>query len=168
MFMGRIAPAGTPPYMSPEQILGGNVDSRSDIWSAGITLFEMLTQERPFQGRTIAELVNNIVTAGVPKLSPELRFGHNLEIILERALAKRRELRYATADDFAADLRFFIRSMQEPSSEGQTVRVDGHEIISQNPSPPSDLARESITTFYPVALLIESADDAIFRFFEFV
>jgi serine/threonine-protein kinase len=98
---GRI---GTPTYMSPEQLKGeGVLDGRSDIYSLGIVLFEMLTGTPPYRADTPAQLLMQHVSAPVPPilaLKPELPAG--VEEIIRRALAKEREQRYATAADMVA------------------------------------------------------------------
>jgi serine/threonine-protein kinase len=66
---GNAALAGTPSYMSPEQMLGKDVDSRSDIWSAGITLFEIVTSGCPFIGENLSALRSRILTEDLLKFS---------------------------------------------------------------------------------------------------
>ncbi len=93
---------GTPSYMSPEQIAGGDIDSRTDIFSLGITLFEMLTGRKPFMGDSVVTITYNIVHEA-PTFPPGLPDW--LAAIIHKAIAKRPEDRYRTADDMAADLR---------------------------------------------------------------
>ena len=98
--------AGTLPYMSPEQLLGEQVDARSDIYSAGVVLFELSTQQLPFRDSLVPKLSNAILhqappapTALVPKLSIEF------ERIVLKCLEKDPGLRYQSAEDLATDLR---------------------------------------------------------------
>lgn len=97
---------GTPAYMSPEQILGHrNVDRSTDIWSMGVTLFELLTFSRPFTGTTTAALFEAIRTRAMPdprRLNPAIDRG--LAAILSVSLAKDPRRRYRSADAFADDL----------------------------------------------------------------
>lgn len=118
---GRAALAGTPPYMSPEQILGREVDARTDIWSAGITLFQVVTGRCPFVGENLSVLSSRIVNDDLPRLSGTNSHAGHFEAVLKKALAKNREARYASAGDFAADLRGLLREMQEAHPEIQPV-----------------------------------------------
>jgi serine/threonine-protein kinase len=93
---------GSPPYMSPEHATGSPVDGRSDLYSVGILLFEMLTGDRPFEGET-HELLRHHLTTTPPLLAarkPELAAHLELQALLDRALAKKREDRFADAGEF--------------------------------------------------------------------
>ncbi|HEX7508506.1 MAG TPA: serine/threonine-protein kinase [Polyangia bacterium] len=97
---------GTPYYMSPEQCEGkANIDHRSDIYSLGVILFEMLTGKVPFGGEGYGEIIVKHITAPVPSprtINP--RLPASVESIILRALAKPREDRFQTMDEFAAAL----------------------------------------------------------------
>jgi serine/threonine protein kinase len=97
---------GTPMYMSPEQVMGQTVDARSDIFSLGTVLYEVLTYENPFRGADITVILNKILNevpaplaTYLPNCPPEL------EQIAARALAKNREERYQAAEDLAFALQ---------------------------------------------------------------
>ena len=95
---------GTPAYMSPEQVTGRDVDSRTDLFSLGVIAYVALTGERPFTGDTAA-LMFNIVYAdpALPtKLNPRLGPGHDYLVL--RLLAKDRNQRYLSAREFLDDL----------------------------------------------------------------
>ncbi len=98
--------AGTPANMSPEQAQGKEIDSRSDIFSFGILLFEMLTGKMPFRAAGHAAVLRQIISAPAPPLS---RFRPGvptaLESIVSTALQKDREMRYTSMSVLAADLR---------------------------------------------------------------
>lgn len=112
--------SGTLPYMSPEQLLGDEADDRSDIYSAGVTLYQLLTGKLPFQDSVVTKLTNAVLhqepptpSSYVAKISPEL------ERIILKCLEKDRELRYQSARDLAADLR----RMETVSTHVTTVRA---------------------------------------------
>ncbi|MCR4302676.1 MAG: serine/threonine protein kinase [Gallionella sp.] len=97
---------GSPKYMSPEQVLGKVIDQRSDIFSLGVMLYEMLAGQAPFAGDNVnAIMYQTLNTAPVPPntLNPEVPEMANF--IIAKALAKGVEDRYQNARDFAADLR---------------------------------------------------------------
>jgi hypothetical protein len=98
---------GTLPYMAPEQIEGHEVDARTDIFSFGVLLYEMIAGRRPFAGNTRASLIAAIVGAEPPSLA-SLQPGtpHSLERLIDRCLAKEVELRWQTARDVATELRW--------------------------------------------------------------
>ncbi len=96
---------GTPSYMSPEQAVGDSVDSRSDIYSLGIILFEMLSGKLPYEATTPLAMVIKHTSEPVPHIldiNPNLPSG--IENVLEKAMAKNRDSRYATAAEMIADL----------------------------------------------------------------
>ena len=96
---------GSPHYLSPEQIRGDELDGRSDIFSLGVLLYEVLSRRRPFQGETLTTLVYQILHRDPPSIvvdRPEL--GTRLEGVLQRMLQKDRDERYKTAGEVARDL----------------------------------------------------------------
>ncbi len=103
---------GTPHYVSPEQVLGGEpgLDARTDVYSAGVTLYELLTLRVPFSGARAQEILGKIATkepTPVRRLNPAVP--RDLETICHTAMAKDRERRYASAADMADDLRRFLQ-----------------------------------------------------------
>src|SRR5437899_1542449 len=96
---------GTITYMSPEQINAQVVDGRTDIFSCGVMLYELLTGVVPFDGKDTASTLLKIIHEPPPPLKNFLdNYPPDLEDVIKRALAKDREERYATAEDFAFDL----------------------------------------------------------------
>ena len=100
---------GTAAYMSPEQAGGREVDHRTDIFSLGVVLYEMLAGQRPFRGASQVETMHAIINNPPLPLSqpPELRD------ILDKALAKDPKERYQHAGDFGLDLRRFLQKPSE-------------------------------------------------------
>ena len=97
---------GTPKYMSPEQVGGGALDHRSDIFSLGTVLYEMLTRSQLFHGRDLAEVMHKVTSFDPPppsRLNPEVPA--LLDLVVRRALAKKPAGRYASAWEMADDLR---------------------------------------------------------------
>jgi Tol biopolymer transport system component len=106
---------GTPVYMSPEQATGGRVDPRTDIYSLGCVLFEMLAGEPPFGGGTAAEVAARHLTEPPPVWGPRLAAAPSgLRRALARALAKRPEDRPATASEFADSIGTEERGEDSP------------------------------------------------------
>ena len=103
---------GTAQYLSPEQARGAPVDPRSDIYSLGVVLYEMLTGKVPFSGDTPVEIAMKHLSQ-VPEPPSKLRDGipHDLDAIVMRALAKDPEQRYATAEEMDADLARVARGV---------------------------------------------------------
>ena len=97
---------GTPAYMSPEQVQGDPADRRSDIWSFGVVLYEMLTGRLPFAGET-EQAVSYGIVHGNPEPVTALRSGLPVQLdrIVAKAMAKRAEQRYQNVADLMVDLR---------------------------------------------------------------
>jgi serine/threonine-protein kinase len=100
--------AGTVGYMSPEQIRGAAVDGRSDVFSLGVVLWEMLTGRRPFRGESHVETMNAILKEEPPPDPSVAALPPELDRILRRCLEKRRENRYHSAADLAHDLKALV------------------------------------------------------------
>ncbi len=97
---------GTPQYMSPEQARGQRVDERTDIFSLGATLYEMITGRKPFDGETVSDVIAAILMtepAPLSQIQPEAPA--ELQLIVSKALAKEREARYQSAKAFELDLK---------------------------------------------------------------
>jgi serine/threonine protein kinase len=97
---------GTVNYMSPEQLRGKPIDERTDIWSLGIVLFEMLTQRRPFVGETVSDVIAAVLERDVPPLA-ELRttMPREVETIIAKSLAKKADDRFRTARELVVSLK---------------------------------------------------------------
>jgi serine/threonine protein kinase len=150
------AALGSPKYMSPEQVLGQPVDPRSDIFSLGVVLYEMLTRKTPFErptDTTVFSMMHRI--AGEPhlparKLDPQIP--EALDAILTRALAKQPGQRYQRAGDMATDLRNF-RTM-DPRKTTSSVEYEKTQkidrtgtlatTVSRPPTPEEEKARAKL------------------------
>ncbi len=96
--------AGTLDYMSPEQARGEKLDQRTDLWSLGIVLYEMIARKRPFDGETESHVIVAILDKAVPSLRNDKSVPAGLRGIVQRALVKDRAKRYQTAREMLADL----------------------------------------------------------------
>jgi CHASE2 domain-containing sensor protein len=134
---------GTPSFMSPEQLAGKKVDGRSDIYSLGVMLFQMLAGVLPFRGDSMAELMYKIANEEAPNIRvirPELPDA--LADVVARSLSKRPETRYQEGGQFAADLRACMvhidamvgQSMTMPVSQGSSVSEATVSFTSAGPS----------------------------------
>ena len=107
---------GTFAYMSPEQVRGRAVDFRSDLFSLGVVLYEMLTARLPFEGGTITEVIDGVINHEPPALA---RFNYNIPAELERVvlklLAKDADYRYQSARELYIDLSAIARGLDHPS-----------------------------------------------------
>jgi serine/threonine-protein kinase len=122
---------GTVPYMSPEQVAGDRVDARSDLFSFGITLYEMVSGRRPFAGSSSAATASAILTA---QPEPLTRYRNDLpeelQRIVRKCLEKDRDRRYQSAADLKVDLENLRRDMQ--SGPRSTAGMGG---VVERPSP---------------------------------
>lgn len=115
---------GTLAYMSPEQATGEAIDQRTDIWSLGVVLYELLTGETPFRQDVRLATINAILNTDPDSVrSSNAALPADLDRIISRALEKDRELRYQTASDFRADLRRVLREIDSDGSGVEKIMV---------------------------------------------
>jgi serine/threonine-protein kinase len=104
---------GTVPYMAPERLRNENIDGRSDIFAAGVVLFQLVAGQLPFTGADNV-LMNKILNDPAPRLSSIRQdLPASLELIVDRALAKSLDDRYSTAEEMAADLSAVIVELRQ-------------------------------------------------------
>jgi serine/threonine-protein kinase len=161
---------GTPKYMSPEQIMGKPVDGRSDIFSLGVVLYQLLTGVSPFDASSVSTIMYRVIHE--PAVMPSLVIkdvSRAFEYILARALAKVPEQRYATAADMAADLRRFRELEADPGlplpgggiggqevaliqgGEGDATVIESTDTIPVRPSGGGDTAATTVRLAAPPA-----------------
>src|SRR6202158_2543841 len=126
---------GTPSYMSPEQVKGRAVDGRSDIFSLGVLLYEILTGEKPFPGQSITTVIYKIVNEDpVPPRQLNTSIHHGISDVVMKALAKDPDLRYQSCREMLEDLKNY-RAKPNTSAEGN---VDA-TLVSGLPKVPTTL-----------------------------
>src|SRR6266496_3142099 len=122
---------GTAHYMSPEQARSQKVDARSDIWSLGVVLYEMVGGSPPFRGETPSDCIASILTTEPPSLSGVLPdVPPQLESILQKALHKNSDERYQTIKEMLADLRNLKGGLEGQDSRPQT-KARAESIVSK-------------------------------------
>ncbi|MGA9770657.1 MAG: protein kinase [Blastocatellia bacterium] len=137
---------GTASYMSPEQLRGLRVDARTDIWSAGVVLYEMITGHRPFEDATTSDVIALILQNEPPPLAgfaPHVP--PDLARIVMKALRKRRHERYQSIEDMAIDLKS-LKQQIEFEDNLERTRISDPLSVRQN-SYEECLSSSSITPY---------------------
>jgi serine/threonine-protein kinase len=152
---------GTAHYLSPEQAKGGEVDPRSDLYSLGIVLYELLTGKTPFDGETPVEIAMKHLSTP-PKPPSQLRpdIPRELDMVVMRALAKNPDERYQSADEMEGDLERVARGarvsattadtatqvLRSPAAAAAAASATGATMIAPPPAsaapPPAVIAEE--------------------------
>jgi eukaryotic-like serine/threonine-protein kinase len=125
---------GTAHYMSPEQARGQKVDARSDIWSLGVVLYEMVAGSPPFSGETPSDCIAAILTAEptpLSSISPDVPT--KLESILRKALRKNSDERYQTINDMLGELRNLKAKLEAERSLSQTKSARDSNVSEVKP-----------------------------------
>ena len=131
---------GTSSYMSPEQARGLAVDRRTDVWSLGVVIYEMVTGRPPFQGATTSDVIVSILEREPPplaELSPEAPA--ELQRIISKALNKDLEQRYQTAKDLLIEVRSLKQQLELEAKLEQSLQPDPRDrgvLTTSVPAPP--------------------------------
>jgi tetratricopeptide (TPR) repeat protein/predicted Ser/Thr protein kinase len=135
---------GSPQYMSPEQIVGGDADSRTDVFSLGVVIYEMATGQLPFAGTTRAEMMHRILHAApetMMRLNPDIP--PELERITLKCLDKRRDDRYQSARELLTDLWPLKRQLDANVARAMRDALRLELLGRPGSQPPTDAARAS-------------------------
>jgi serine/threonine protein kinase len=166
---------GTPSYMSPEQIRGRQIDGRSDLFSLGVVLYELLTGERPFPGSSVSSIIYRIVNEEAQDPSNLHRPADGaLKAFLERALAKLPEDRFSSGAEFASELRKVARRLApaEPKKASTATPGKSGTVPSEASSggPPPRATRPPRTSALPfvlgIILVLVAASAAAYHYRE--
>jgi serine/threonine protein kinase/tetratricopeptide (TPR) repeat protein len=149
--------AGTVAYMSPEQAMGHPIDHRSDIFSLGVVMYEMITGHLPFGGANSIEVVDRIIHA---EPVPIARLNYNVppafEHVVRKCLEKQPERRYQSSQELLVDLQNLLRDMDSGSRPPQGTTFDLHRPTQTLPRPPS--RRRAIDSLAILPLINLSGD----------
>ena len=157
---------GTPGYMSPEQLLGETVDLRSDLYSAGIVLYELLTGERAFTGSSFASVIYKVIHSDLAPpshLKPTLP--GNLDALVAKACAKKKDDRYQTAGEFTAALNHAFSAITDAPRVAEPSPVQPGPIRTDDPSAAVAAAKTGRKWFAAVAILAAAAGLALAAWF---
>jgi serine/threonine-protein kinase len=143
---------GTPNYMSPEQVKGKPVDGRSDLFSVGVLLYEMLTGEKPFDGQNITTIIYKIVSENpIPPRELDVTIHPGLSAVVTKALAKAPEERYQTGAALVADLENY-KSFGSEAGATQVLSTAAlgaagdRTIVTPAPAPAGPSAPDAVAT----------------------
>src|SRR5262249_21081990 len=126
---------GSPKYMAPEQVMGRPVDSRSDIFSLGVVLYEMLSGAPPFNAEEIPAIMYHVCnTKPPPPSANNLGVTRALDLIVARAMEKEPEARYQDAAVMAADLRACMGELESGTAAGEASAAQTPEAAAVLPA----------------------------------
>jgi tRNA A-37 threonylcarbamoyl transferase component Bud32 len=139
---------GTPSYMSPEQFMGQTVDGRSDLFSAGVILYQLLTGEKPFTGSVTTIMHKVLQEQPLAPSTLNVQVPRAFDDVIRRALAKRPDERYATAHAFAAAIRAAAATTAAAAAPAPATPVDLDATIKR-PAPVAQPATAPAATPAP-------------------
>jgi eukaryotic-like serine/threonine-protein kinase len=132
---------GTVAYMSPEQARGDELDQRTDLWSLGVVLYEMLVGEVPFKGDRDVSIIYSIVHEEPKSLKARKPpVPEELQQVIARALKKNREARYGSTDDMLKDLKAYQTALQMEGSGVLNLRTLGRRLRKPQVAVPTVVA----------------------------
>ncbi len=133
---------GTPSYMSPEQFMGQTVDARTDLYSSGVMLYQLLTGEKPFEGGLTAIMHKVLNTEPPPPSALSVTVPHAFDAVVKKAMAKRPEDRFASATEFSRAIRDALEAKAPPTESfgignfGAPGDSDATMVATSRPAPP--------------------------------
>ncbi len=136
---------GTPNYMSPEQVKGKPLDGRSDLFSVGVMLYEMLTGEKPFTGQNVTTIIYKIVNENpIPPRELDVTVHPGLSAVVTKALAKAPDQRYQTAADLARDLQNY-KTFGSADEDTVVLNTSSYTTTAVTPTAPATLTNTAAT-----------------------
>jgi serine/threonine-protein kinase len=138
---------GTPAYMSPEQFMGQTVDGRSDIFSAGVVLYQFLTGERPFSGTATTIMHKVLMEEPLPPSMLNVQVPKRFDAVIKKAMTKRPEDRFQTAHEFADAIRAAAADKTAPDTDATVVAGGDSTVVNvtavSRTAPPATAAAPS-------------------------
>ena len=156
---------GTVTYMSPEQTYGMDLDHRTDVWSLGVVIYEMITGQRPFKGH-YDQAVTYSITSEEPEPMTALRTGvpMELELLVNKCLAKEADRRYQSTADMVVDLETLSEKLK--SGKSTILRAQVASAPSQARIEPAVTAQGSIQAGAQPAAAAEAAPNKYLRLYQ--
>ena len=143
---------GTVAYMSPEQARGLPVDARTDVWSLGVVLYEMVTAQQPFTGSTPTDVIVSIIEREPNALSKTAPEAVPLQRIVNRALAKDQDTRYQTAEEILSELKSVKRELDRTTEFTRSTEPVAKQLAPRNYD--TVLTRSRLIVIAALALLV--------------